>query len=247
MVKKKTSRNPEGVTKSKIIQSISLSKEGKKRFSDLKKELSISKPMLAEHLKTLKEEEKITSLRIGREVFYSLTDEEWKRAEIRIALFSSSLFSFINREIEGLKQDEKRLWKISDEQFVNELSGKLGILALFTIIKSYETQDDWYKAAMECIEQLTMGGSIYRRLMYPKPGFLLKDEVKGHPDVKAKIDDIYKAMRKAYPREVKVMEQVCQNPRVLEDPDTGEKLFEYSSPPEIYEFDPKKKKHVRKL
>jgi hypothetical protein len=32
----------------------------------------------------------------------------------------------------------------------------------------------------------------------------------------------------------------------LEDPDTGKKIFEYSSPPEIYEMDDKKKKLVRK-
>jgi DNA-binding HxlR family transcriptional regulator len=225
-------RNPEGVTKELIVKI--LAKHDKRRFSDLRNDLKITKPMLARHLDALKLQGKISAKKEGREVHYSLTSKQWSRTDTRIHLFSSSLHHFINNELTGGKADEERLQKLSDRDFVKEVSTKIGALSLFTIIKSYETQEAWQDACNEFIEQLALGGIVYRRLVYPKPGWLGKDGLKNNTEFRAKIDRLYNAMRELYPREMKVMEQVCENPKILMDPDTGEKLFEYAAPPKVF-------------
>jgi DNA-binding MarR family transcriptional regulator len=226
-------RNPEGVTKERIVRI--LTKHDKRRFSDLRSELNITKPMLARHLDALEAQGKISGKRKGREVYYSLTAKQWSRTDTRIHLFSSSFHHFINNELTGGKADEERLQKLSDSEFAKELSTKLGAFALFTIIKSNETREAWHDASNEVIEQLSLGGIIYRRLVYPKPGLLPKNKLKNNPEVRAKIEGLYGAMRELYPREMKVMEQVYENPKTLKDPDTGEKLFEYAAPPRTFE------------
>lgn len=240
--KKHVVRNPEGVTKENIVQI--LTKEGQRRFSDLRSDLGITKAMLARHLDTLTEEGRVSSNRIGREVFYFLTEAEWERSETKINLFSSSLQSFINGEITGWKPDEEMLQKLSDKDFVKTLSTKLGALALFTIIKSNETQEKWYEATNEYVQQLSYGGIVFRRLVYPKPGLVAKDELKAHPEVQARVNRLYKAMRELYPREMRVMEQVCKDPKVLKDPDTGKEIFHYEAPPVVFEL-PKESRSLR--
>jgi DNA-binding MarR family transcriptional regulator len=234
VTKKRIIRKPEGFTKELIIRI--LTKYDRRRFSDLRNELKITKPMLARHLNSLEAQRKISGKKQGREVYYSLTAKQWNRTDTRIHLFSSSLLHFINRELTGGKADEERLQKLSDLDFVQELSAKVSALALFTIIKSYETQEEWYDASKEIVEQLALGGIVYRKLVYPKPGWIAKDELKKNIEVRAKIEGLYQSMRELYPREMKVMEQVCDDPRVLKDPDTGETLFEYAAPPRVFEL-----------
>jgi DNA-binding MarR family transcriptional regulator len=231
--KKRIIRKPEGVTKELIIRI--LTKYDKRRFSDLRNDLKITKPMLARHLNGLEAHGKIYAKKEGREVYYSLTAKQWNKTDTRIHLFSSSLHHFINSELTGGKADEARLQKLSDTEFAKELSTKIGALALFTIVKSYETQEAWYGASKEIIEQLAIGGLVYRRLVYPKPGLVSKEELKKNPEVRFKIDRLYQAIRELYPREMKVMEQVYENPKILKDPDSGEKVFEYAAPPTVFE------------
>ncbi len=223
---KRIPRQPEGRTKERIIEI--LGKEPySRRFTDLKNELNISKPVLAEHLNTLKKEGKITYDKVGKEVYYMLTDKAWERLETRISLFSSTITSYINGELTAWTDDVKKLQKLSEKELLTELARKISASILFAQIKSAETNQEWHKAAEHFARDTD--ALIKRRIIYPEFDHKIWNKPLSQIDkLKPKIARLYSALRELYPDEVKVLEDVYKNPRELMV--NGELKFRYSKP-----------------
>jgi DNA-binding transcriptional ArsR family regulator len=223
---KRNKRYPEGYIRNTIIE---LLRTNQLRFGDLRKELQISKPVLSEHLHFLLEEGSIISDKKGREIYYSLTSKAWERPDTRISLFTSTIQSYINGEITAWGSDDKKLQKLSEKKILAELARKISACILFTQIKSAETNEEWYKAGERFARDID--ALIKRRIIYPEFDYKIWNEPLGQKDkLKSKIKRLYNALRKLYPEEMKVLEQVYDNPRVFKDPKTGESRWEWGLP-----------------
>ncbi len=109
------------------------------RFSDLQKTLGISKPVLSEHLKNLRENDNLSSFWDGRERYYVLHEKFYRLKERRIDNFSSNFLSDFTNKI--MFHPPYTIWDLFDE-----LGTKLKIFLIFCMLKSIETGQNWIDA-----------------------------------------------------------------------------------------------------
>jgi len=222
-------RYPDGYIKEQIIKWL---RNGPLRFSDLKNSLRISKPVLSEHLKKLEKKEIIFFQRRGREVYYSLMAKAWESPEIRVLSFTSLIHTFIKSSLTDWGKDDKKLHEVSEKDLLRELARKISAAILFTQIKSAETNQDFTRSLSRFATDNTL---IKRRIIYPD----FDEKISNKPlmqfgNLKSKINRLYHALRELYPQEMKVIEQVYKNPRIIKDPLTNKIQIEYQKPPKIY-------------
>lgn len=217
------------VTKQIIIEMIAKHKDGI-RWNEIRTELGISKPTLAEHLKELKKDGIIVSEKKGRNSFYKLTKHAWSDVETKIQLFSVSSLSIINKIIAG--DSDSRLQQLNEYDFLEDLSRKIGALALFSILKSVEKNENWYDAATFYLQQ--PGGAhglMQRKIVYPEGDMrMMRGSLENVSLLKPKIKKMYNALRKLYPKEITQLEEIYNNPREPMYLETGERPFQWGLP-----------------
>lgn len=226
MVRKnsRTIRYPDGYIREQII---SLLQNGPLRFSDLKNNLRISKPVLSEHLKKLNEI--IISQRKGREVYYSLLAKAWETSEVRTLAFTLRIHTYLGSRLTDWGKDDKKLHEVSEKELLRELTRKISAAILFTQIKSAETNQDFASSISHFATDNTL---IKRRIIYPDfDNKIWYKPLIQFTKLKSKINRLYNALRELYPEEMKVLEQVYQNPRILKDPLTNKIQIEVKKPP----------------
>lgn len=121
----------------KIVKLLYKNREEKKtvRFTELRKKLGISKPVLSYHLGILKDENIIEFTQEGREKHYRLNEKSPKTLEMKIKdLYLSYV---IHHDMVSPDPDDE------PNDLLNWLSSIIGCIYLFFMLKSIETGRDW--------------------------------------------------------------------------------------------------------
>lgn len=133
------SDNPRGKIQHQVIKL--LLKNKKMRFTELKEKIGVSKPSLSEHLTILLKENIITVAKKGRERHYSLTEKPIQTLERKIERMS---FDFTSLGLLELTIPEEPFESL--DEVYETIGKKLNVFFIFTLLKSIETGDNWFKA-----------------------------------------------------------------------------------------------------
>lgn len=119
-----------------------LKKSGTMRYKELKDNLQISGPTLSIHLKSLVNHNAIKFEKKGREKFYSLNERITEDVERKIDMFASEYLWHVDKKLNWT--DEGSEYESAYEAY-NDIHGMIGTYFLFTLLKSIETGEDWFK------------------------------------------------------------------------------------------------------
>lgn len=207
------SDNPRGKIPHQVIRL--LLKNKKMRFMELKEKIGVSKPSLSEHLAILLKEGSITVVKEGREKHYSLIEKPVQTLERKIERLS---FDFTSLGLLELTVPNKPFESLDE---VYEVIGKkLNAFFIFTLLKSIETGDNWFKAfdieimAMETLDLLTsliiekdMPPEEFQDVVYGGKMDKFFKEFKKTQNTKDKknIRNMFNHLKEKYPEEFKIL------------------------------------------
>ncbi len=212
-------RSHAGYTQSQIVRLLQKKENERLRFTDLQKSLSISKPVLSLHLDKLEKEGTLVSIKEGREKFYMLSKNAFKRLDRRIDILSSNYNEF---NIEDLLDNYD-----NDEEFYSRIGNRLSAWFLFSILKSIETGEPWTKSidipAFSIPVLFVLTNIIYKNKSPDEVHDILSDldmekikktiEKTSKKNMSENLKPLYDTLHKLYPLEAGILNFMYENPQ----------------------------------
>lgn len=182
-------------------------------FTEMKKILDVSNPVLSYHLKTLTDEKLIEFQKEGRKKHYRISKNILKKFDSRLTLISENHNMLFEMYLDADRKDTEIMFTV--------ISNMLSSMFLYTIIKGMQTGDNWFKGfnPKEMAEETLVA---FARIVLGEEHVKFPEMVKyARHDMneffkqinklpgiekKSKIDLLFNKLKERYPNEVEYLE-----------------------------------------
>ncbi|MFA5771980.1 MAG: winged helix-turn-helix domain-containing protein [Thermoplasmata archaeon] len=224
----------------RILKSLS---EGEKTFTELLKDVCLSKPVLLNHIKTLENGKKIKKAYSNGKIIIKITKRGRTDEELHTELFGDTSAScFAKTYTKDMYLNMER------DDFLKYLPEKIGLFTFYSLIKQLSTGRDLSKSFSIFNDKFTLmlrryiiyGLKTQNETIKMDTDKLFDDFGKNPDNFKNEFETIFNTLNNLYPEDISKLNEIWENPwelkghwrtNVIEDMDSDTKEIIRYYPP----------------